>query len=134
MKSSASRCWTTWSSSCCMASTCLWAGCASNSSSPPVQRHRVIRRRQLRPHLRPPATAALERKHPVEALQQLRPQISRRVSTLRRGAACIQCLWPRWITPRRQLPPSLRRHLRPAQHQPLPSLCQHTVQHALIQV
>ena len=58
----------------------------------------------------PAAPAALEREHPVDARQQLRPQISRRVSALRSAAVCIRCLWPRWLTPRSQLPPSLRRH------------------------
>ena len=34
----------------------------------------------------------------------------RRVSASRSAAVCIRCLWPRWLKPRRQLPPSLRRH------------------------
>ena len=58
----------------------------------------------------PAAPAALERKHPVDAHQQLCPQISRWESAPRSAAVCTHCLWPRWLTPRSQLPPSLRRH------------------------
>ena len=61
----------------------------------------------------PAAPAALERKHPVDARQQLCPQLSRRVSAPRSAAVCIRCLWPRGFAPRRQLPPSLRRDQRP---------------------
>ncbi len=60
----------------------------------------------------PAAPGELERKHPIGACRQLCPQISRRVSALRSAAVCIRCLWPRWLTRRSQLPPSLRRHLR----------------------
>ena len=56
----------------------------------------------------PAAPAALERKHLVDARQQLCPQISRGVSAPRTAAVCVRCLWQRWLTPRRQLPPSLR--------------------------
>ena len=34
----------------------------------------------------------------------------------RSAAVCTHCLWPRWLTPRSQLPPSLRRHQFPPRH------------------
>ena len=53
-----------------------------------------------------PATpAALEWKHPIDARQQLCPQISRRVSCPRGTKICAHCLWPGCLTPRHQRPP-----------------------------
>ena len=46
----------------------------------------------------------------MKATRRTRLQISRRMSARRSAAACTHCLWPRWLTPRRQLPPSMRRH------------------------
>ena len=60
-------------------------------------------------HAHPPAApTALEWKHPVDARQQLRPQISRRVSCPRGTKICAHCLWPGCLTPCPLLPASLR--------------------------
>ena len=56
--------------------------------------------------------AALEWKHPVDACQQLCPQISRRVSCPRGAKICAHCLWPGCFAPRPQLPAGLHHHLR----------------------
>ena len=69
----------------------------------------------------PAAPAALERKHPVDARQQLCPQISRRVSCPRCAKICALCLWPGCLAPRPQLPASICRHQRP----PRRVRCQH---------
>ncbi len=69
----------------------------------------------------PAAPGELERKHPVDARQQVRPRISRQESAPRSAAVCTHCLWPRWLTPRSQLPPGLRRH----QFPPRRVRCQH---------
>ena len=60
----------------------------------------------------PAAPAALVRSHPVVARQLLCPQISRRMSCPRSAAVCAHCLWPGCLALGRQLPASLRRHLR----------------------
>ena len=60
----------------------------------------------------PAAPATLEWKHPVDARQQLCPQISRPVSCPRGTKICAHCLWLGCLTPRPQLPASLRHHLR----------------------
>ena len=59
-----------------------------------------------------PAPAALERKHPVDARQQVCPQLSRRVSCRQGAKIRAHCLWPGYLAPRPRLPASLRHHLR----------------------
>ena len=59
------------------------------------------------------APATLEWKHPVDAHQQLCPQISRRVSCPRGAKICAHCLWPGCLAPRPRLPASICRHQRP---------------------
>ena len=82
-------------------------------------------------HAHPPAVpAALERKHPVDARQQLRPQISRRVSCPRCAKICAHCLWPGCLTPRPRLPASLR----PTKRQPMPPRHHHPTQHVQMQM
>ena len=61
----------------------------------------------------PTAPAALERKHPVDARQQLRPHIAHPLSRPRGAGNFAQRLWPGCLAPRRQLPAGLRRHQRP---------------------
>ena len=60
----------------------------------------------------PTAPTALEWKHPVDARQQLSPQISRRVSCPRGTEIFAHCRWPGCLTPRPRLPASLRHNLR----------------------
>ena len=61
----------------------------------------------------PAAPAAVERKHAVNARQQLCPQISRRVSCPRHAKICAHCLCPGCLTPRPRLPANICRHQRP---------------------
>ena len=61
----------------------------------------------------PAAPAALERKHPVDARQQLRPHIARPLSRPRGADNFAHQLWPGCLSPRHQLPAGLRRHQRP---------------------
>ena len=59
------------------------------------------------------APAALERKHPVDTRQQLRPHIARYLSRPRGAGNFAYRLWPGCLAPRRQLPAGLHRHQRP---------------------
>ena len=60
----------------------------------------------------PAAPAALERKHPVDARQQLRPHIARSLSRPRGAGNFAYRLWPGCLAPRCQLPAGLRRNQR----------------------
>ncbi|MCG3770662.1 MAG: hypothetical protein JW384_01816 [Nitrosomonadaceae bacterium] len=59
------------------------------------------------------APAALQRKLPVDARQQLRPHTARSLSRPRGAGNFAHRLWPGCLAPRRQLPAGLRRHQRP---------------------
>ena len=61
----------------------------------------------------PAASAALERKHPEDARQQLRPHIARPLFRPRGAGNFAHHLWPGRLAPRHQLPAGLRRHPRP---------------------